>query len=139
MRVHRLAAILRSCWACTSRLGQHCAQGCTLFVKLLQFDKADAERVEIDPAAGDVAASLRRARDPALIISAASRTAFWSSWTRCRSLLSRMIHPDGEEVVVLAGSCADAQGTYSTAGDGTDPRWPASPRIFLKRRHVRFS
>ena len=57
--------------------------------------------------------------------------------------LSRMIHPDGEEVVVLAGACADAQGTYPAGSWIRDPGGHAQNffskdgcTLFVKTGHI---
>lgn len=94
-------------------------QGCMMFVKLRQFDKDDSESVEIDTTAGD----WRQAPEGFAIQALhhfAGVTTFLVRLDR-GATLSRTIHPDGEEVVVLAGACSDAQGAYPAGTWIRDP------------------
>lgn len=117
------------------------ATGCTLFVKLRQFDKADAERVEIDTAAGE----WRQAPEGFAILPLHFFGGVTTFLVRLDpgATLSRMIHPDGEEVVVLAGSCADAQGAYTAGAWIRDPGGHAQNlfskdgcTLFVKTGHI---
>jgi anti-sigma factor ChrR (cupin superfamily) len=94
-------------------------QGCTLFVKLRQFDDGDRERVDIDTASGE----WRRAPEGFAIQPLHHFGGVTTFLVRLdpRATLSRVIHPHGEEVVVLAGACRDEAGEYPAGAWIRDP------------------
>lgn len=95
------------------------AQGCTLFVKLWQFDKDDHDHVEIDTASGE----WRKAPEGFAIQPLHHFAGVTTFLVRLDqgATLNRAIHPDGEEMVVLAGACADAEGDYPAGTWIRDP------------------
>jgi len=115
--------------------------GCTLFVKLWQFDKEDVDRVEIDTASGE----WREAPEGFAI---QPLHYFGGATTFLVRLdpgatLSRTIHPDGEEIVVLTGACSDAEGTYPASawirdpgGHGQDLFSAEGCTLFVKTGHL---
>ncbi len=94
-------------------------KGCMLFVKLWQFDKDDTERVEIDTVSGQ----WRKAPEGLAIQPLHYFGGVTTFLVRLDpgATLSRMIHAAGEETVVLAGACGDAQGAYPTGAWIRDP------------------
>ena len=93
--------------------------GCTLFVKLRQFGAEDRESVEIDTASGE----WRQAPEGFAIQPLHYFEGVTTFLVRLDpgATLSRTIHPDGEELVVLAGACSDAQGAYPAGAWIRDP------------------
>jgi anti-sigma factor ChrR (cupin superfamily) len=94
-------------------------QGCVLFVKLRQFDKNDKDRVDIDTASGD----WRTAPEGFAVQPLHHFDGVTTFLVRLEpgTTLSRAIHPDGEEMVVIAGACSDAQGAYPAGAWIRDP------------------
>jgi anti-sigma factor ChrR (cupin superfamily) len=115
--------------------------GCTLFVKLWQFDKDDRDRVEIDTTSGH----WRTAAEGLAIQPLHYFGGVTTFLVRLDpgATLSRMIHADGEETMVLAGACGDALGAYPV---GTWIRDPGGRRqdlfsaegctLFVKTGHL---
>jgi anti-sigma factor ChrR (cupin superfamily) len=115
--------------------------GCTLFVKLRQFDKDDADRVEIDTVAGE----WRQAPEGFAIQPLHYFAGVTTFLVRLDPgvTLSRTIHSEGEEIVVLAGACADARGTYPAGawirdpgGHGQDLFSAEGCTLFVKTGHL---
>lgn len=94
-------------------------QGCLLFVKLWQFDPDDDARVEINSRAGD----WRVAPEGFAIQPLHHFNGVTTFLVRLDpgAQLRRMIHPDGEEMLVLSGSCRDELGEYPQLGWVRDP------------------
>ncbi len=93
--------------------------GCTVFVKLWQFDKGDTDRVVIDTKSGEWREAPEGFAIQPLHYFAGVTTFLVRLYPG--ATLSRTIHPDGEEIVVLAGACSDAQGAYPTGAWIRDP------------------
>ncbi|MDE2148405.1 MAG: cupin domain-containing protein [Gammaproteobacteria bacterium] len=116
--------------------------GCTLLVKLWQFDPADRQPLMLDttvagwsagPAAGIETLPLHRF--------GAERVAL-QRW-RPGSRLSKMHYPGGAEFYVLDGSFEDEEGSYTQdawlrlpPGAVHRPRSPAGCRLYLKTGHL---
>ncbi len=115
--IHRAGVYLRdpagSSHAPTSQ------SGCTLFVKLRQFDPEDQERVEIDAASGE----WRKAPEGFAIQPLHYFCGIATFLVRfdAGAALTRLIHPDGEEIVVLSGAFADRDGEYQAGTWIRDP------------------
>lgn len=115
--------------------------GCTLFVKLWQFDKGDGDRVEINTAAG----AWRTAPEGFAIQPLHYFGGVTTFLVRLDegATLSRSIHPAGEEMVVLCGDCADAEGAYPPLSWIRDPGGrrqdlfsPGGCTLFVKTGHL---
>ncbi len=93
--------------------------GCTLFVKLWQFDTGDRGRVEIDTASSE----WRKTPEGFAIQPLHHFAGVMTFLVRLDpgATLNRTIHPLGEEIVVLAGACSDAEGTYPACSWIRDP------------------
>jgi anti-sigma factor ChrR (cupin superfamily) len=116
-------------------------QGCTLFVKLRQFDKEDRDRVEIDTGSGE----WRKAPEGFAIQPLHHFGGVTTFLVRLDpgSTLSRTIHTRGEEMVVVAGACSDAQGAYPAGAWIRDPGGHAQElfsakgcTLFVKTGHL---
>ncbi|WP_395666436.1 cupin domain-containing protein [Methylocella sp.] len=85
-------------------------EGCLLFVKLWQFAPDDAARVEIDTAS----AEWRCAPEGFSIQPLHAFAGVTTFLVRLNpgAVLTRMIHPQGEEMLVLSGDCFDAHDDY---------------------------
>jgi anti-sigma factor ChrR (cupin superfamily) len=94
-------------------------KGCMLFVKLRQFAQGDADRVEIDTRSGE----WRQAPEGFAIQPLHYFDGVMTFLVRLDpgATLSRTIHPDGEEIVVLSGACSDAEGNYPAGAWVRDP------------------
>jgi anti-sigma factor ChrR (cupin superfamily) len=116
-------------------------RGCTLFVKLWQFDPDDHDRVGIDTASGE----WRKTPEGFAIQPLHHFAGVTTFLVRLDpgAILSRTIHPLGEEMIVLAGVCSDADGNYPA---GTWIRDPGGHKqdlfsaegcmLFVKTGHV---
>lgn len=118
-------------------------EGCTIFVKLRQFEAADAARVVIDTRH----APWHAGATPG--ISVMPLHAFggervvlerWAAGTR----VARHGHPGGEEIVVLEGAFADEQGAYGTGtwirepdGSSHAPFTETGCVLYVKTGHLR--
>jgi anti-sigma factor ChrR (cupin superfamily) len=115
--------------------------GCLLFIKLRQFDKDDRERVETNTASGE----WRKAPEGFAIQPLHHFGGVTTFLVRLDpgATLSRTIHPHGEEMVVVAGACSDAQGTYPAGSWIRDPGGHAQDlfsaqgcTLFVKTGHL---
>lgn len=95
------------------------AGGCLLFVKLGHFSPGDDERVEIDTVAGE----WRKAPEGFAILPLHHFGGVTTFLVRLDpgAVLTRMIHPHGEEAVVLEGACRDDEGSYAQRSWIRDP------------------
>ncbi len=94
-----------------SRHKPYTKDGCTILVKLRQFDAEDQDYVRIDTNKAEwLAGSVEGLQVMPLHEFATEHVALvkWQPGTR----FNRHIHPGGEEIYVLSGTFADEHGTY---------------------------
>ncbi|WP_187148691.1 cupin domain-containing protein [Methylocella silvestris] len=117
------------------------AQGCLLFVKLGYFLPGDEERVAIETACGE----WRKAPEGFAIQPLHHFAGVTTFLVRLDpgAVLNRMIHPQGEEAVVLAGSCQDDGGNYARRSWIRDPGGhpqslisPGGCMLYVKTGHL---
>ncbi|PNG26067.1 cupin domain-containing protein [Methylocella silvestris] len=117
------------------------AEGCLLFVKLGCFAPGDEERVKIDSASGE----WRKAPEGFAIQPLHHFAGVTTFLVRLDpgAILTRMIHPHGEEAVVLAGACKDDEGSYAKGSWIRDPGGhpqslisPGGCTLFVKTGHI---
>jgi anti-sigma factor ChrR (cupin superfamily) len=127
---------LRNPWG--SRHAPFSPQGCVLFVKLRQIPAGDPGRVFVPGAVGRCMALPWGTNELLLHETSVERVSLvrWPAGYRG----PRHAHPDGEELLVLAGTFEDEQGTYSAgtwlrqpSGSTHQPRSDEGCVLFCKR------
>lgn len=115
--------------------------GCLLYVKRWRFEPADAEPVSIEADAGE----WRKAGEGFAIKSLHHFDGVTTFLVRLDpgASVTRMLHPDGEEMLVVSGACSDGAREYSALTWIRDPGGHAQSlssrdgcTLFVKTGHV---
>ena len=125
-----------------SRHAPRSEAGCTLFVKLRQFQPGDTERVRIDTRAGEWRPGLVPGLRVMPLHSFGTQHTALVDWAP-GTVFQPHTHWGGEEVLVLDGVFEDEHGTYpkgswlrSPHGSRHAPRAPLGARILVKTGHL---